>query len=830
MKKLPYYISLILANIFFLTASAQVQGVVYQDDNGNGKKDEKERGIEGAILSNGLHVVKTNKEGEFFLPKWEKARFVTLYPNANHTVKKRYIHIEDDIKSYDFAIEEKEKRKEVSFIQISDTETYEYKEWLNDLKRYSDNTRPDFIIHSGDICYESGMEWHAKEVTTQTIGTPVYYSLGNHDLVKGAYGEEFFEKHFGPAWYAFEEGNSLYVITPMMSGDYAPSYTRKEIGVWLQNLLNTYPEKQPKYFFNHDLLTNGENFDFKIDEKSSIHLNDYNLKAWLFGHWHINMTKTHGTSKIKSYATTTAAKGGIDHSPSSFRVVNVDEQGNSSSNLKWTFVDNIIQIVSPHKDKAFKNPDGHIDISVNIYSSKADVDSVTYNIYDDNGLNWSSARNKKLNQMVKNSDWNWSTHYSPKQQSPSFTVAIEAHLNNGEVLYRKKTFYIKETSPNQITNGLWYNLGGNPEHDAVSNIKHSKNYDLAWVKNVNGNIYMSSPVLYKNNVLTASFDDNNATDNYIVCYNASTGKKRWKYQTKNGIKNQMIISEGIVIATDLQGFIYAIDIETGKVKWEKDLNYNRLPALISGTVTKNNIVYTGFGNTLSALDTRTGKTIWTNQEWNGGQGSTPTMTIADNILVTSSNWNGLYGHDLKTGKLLWKRSDKGLSFRNGNVLYKENTLWVAENDGDNGTIHLLNPDTGKTIKTINTLMNNKSTTTPIVTNKNIYIAGSDPGIAAIERKTGRKIWEHEVLPAIFYTPQYFSDQQRSIESTPILVGNELIFGAMDGWLYKLNATTGATTWKTYLGSPVLTSAAITKDGFFICDFAGNIYYFKNKQT
>lgn len=828
MNKLSCYICFILINIIFFTANAQTQGSVYHDDNGNGKKDKKEKGIEGAIISNGLHVVKTNKKGEFLLPAWEKARFVTLYPTANQSVKTRYIRIEEHIHNYDFAVEKKEIKEEVSFIQISDTETYEYKEWLNDLKRYSENTKPDFIVHTGDICYESGMEWHAKEVTTQTIGVPVYYCLGNHDLVKGAYGEEFFENSFGPAWYAFEEGNALYVITPMMGGDFAPGFTREEIGEWLQNLLDTYPKKLPKYFFNHDLLTNSENFDFKIDENNSIRLNDYNLKAWLFGHWHINMTKTHGLSDIKSYSTATAAKGGIDHSPSSFRVINVDKKGNSSSNLKWTFTNNIIQIVSPHRDKAFKNGEGNIDISINVYSSQADVDSVTYNIFDEKGLNWSSAREKKTRLMAKNSDWNWSAQFSPEPGSKSYTVAVEAHLNNGEVLYRKSTFSIGGTTSNGETGASWYNLGGNPEHDAVSPYSHSGGYELAWVKNIKGNIYMSSPVLYKDNVLTASFDDNNATDNYIVCYNASTGKKRWSYQTKNGIKNQMVISEGIIIATDVQGFVYALDIETGKIVWEKDLNYNRLPALISGAVANDNVVYTGFGNTLSAIDTRTGKTLWINQEWNGGQGSTPTMTIAGNILITSSNWGALYGHEIKTGKLAWKRGDSGLRFRNGNVLYKENTLWVAENDGNDGTVHLLDPETGKTIKTINTYMNNKSTTTPVVTDTNIFVAGSDPGIASIDRKTGKKIWEYEVLPAIFYTPQYFSDQQRSIESTPILAGDELIFGAMDGWVYKLNASTGALTWKKYLGAPVLTTAAVTKNGFYICDFAGNIYYFRNK--
>lgn len=827
MNKTLHYTFLIIITIISHTAKSQTLGTVFWDTNENGKKDKNEKYVEGAIVSNGLHVVQTDSKGIFLLPAWEKARFVTIYPKADQAVNKRYIEIGQ--KDYTFAVRKKEQKNEVTFVQISDTETYEYKDWLNNLKDYSKASAPDFIIHTGDICYEAGMEWHAKEITTQTMGVPVYYCLGNHDLVKGPYGEAFFENKFGPAWYAFEEGNALYVVTPMMGGDYTPGFTREEIGEWLQNMLNVYPKEIPKYFFNHDLLTNGDNFDFKIDNKKHIRLNEYNLKAWLFGHWHINTTKTHSPSQIKSYSTATASQGGIDHSPSSFRVVTVDKDGNSTSRLKWTYVDNSIQIISPHNNNVVKDVSNHINLSANVYASNADIDSVTYKIYDEKGLNWSSARDGNSKHMVRNTDWNWSVQYSPDKNSNNFTIAVKAYLNNGDVLYRKEKFRISNSPNHGQGETSWFNLGGNPEHDAVSSFQHSPSYELSWVKNLKGNIYMSSPVLYKNYVYAASFDDNNAVNNYIVCYNAFIGEEVWRYKTTNGIKNQMVIAQGIIIATDVQGFTYALYAETGKIAWKADLNYNKLPAFISGIVTNGNTVFTGFGSSLSALDVKTGNLLWTNKDWDGGEGSTPTMTLANDILITSSNWRAVYAHDIKTGKLLWKRDDNGLRFRNGNVLFKQDTLWIAENNGNKGTLHLLDPETGKSFRNMDTDMSNKGTSTPIVTDSNIYIAGSDPGIASFSRSTGKKLWEFEVLPAMLYTPQYYSDQQKSIETTPVLTGNSLIFGAMDGWVYHLDANNGSVLWKTDLAAPVLTSAAVSEDGFYICDFAGNIYFFRNKK-
>ena len=43
----------------------------------------------------------------------------------------------------------------------------------------------------------------------------------------------------------------------------------------------------PVYVFNHDILTEGDKFIYG-GKSESINLNEYNLKAWIYGHWHIN--------------------------------------------------------------------------------------------------------------------------------------------------------------------------------------------------------------------------------------------------------------------------------------------------------------------------------------------------------------------------------------------------------------------------------------------------------------------------------------------------------------------------------------------------------------
>ncbi|MCC8174427.1 MAG: metallophosphoesterase [Odoribacter sp.] len=116
------------------------------------------------------------------------------------------------------------------FIQITDTEifnTQNHEDWINNLRNYSEVEQSTFIIHTGDICYENGLKEHIQLMNNSNMGRPVFYCIGNHDLVKGNYGEELYKSLYGPVFYSFDVGNIHYVVTPMLHGDHRPSYKKK---------------------------------------------------------------------------------------------------------------------------------------------------------------------------------------------------------------------------------------------------------------------------------------------------------------------------------------------------------------------------------------------------------------------------------------------------------------------------------------------------------------------------------------------------------------------------------------------------------------------------
>ena len=135
---------------------------------------------------------------------------------------------------------------------------------------------------------------------------------------------------------------------------------------------------------------------------------------------------------------------------------------------------------------------------------------------------------------------------------------------------------------------------------------------LAWTKNVGANIYMTSPLVYDGKIYIASVDENLKGEAHVYCLDDKTGELFWKYPVRNSIKNTIAIGNGQVLAQDAQGYLYAIDAESGKLSWEKQLSVNVLSSLIEGLVVSNGIVYAGTGKGLCAISIKDGKEIWTN--------------------------------------------------------------------------------------------------------------------------------------------------------------------------------------------------------------------------
>ncbi len=476
MKK-EFIFSMLLAAS--LPAAAAHHGRVFVDKNHNGSFDKGEKVLKDVKVSDGLNVVKTDANGMYTLPGHERERFVFItLPSGYKAGDKHYHPITAAAGNYDFGLIPYQagidKKGAHRFIQVSDTEIFNTtgnEAWAENIRQYAANEKPAFIIHTGDICYEKGLKEHIELMNTQNMNIPMFYCIGNHDLVKGKYGEECFEKYYGPVYYSFDVAGVHYIVTPMPGGDYRPGYTKDDVCRWLKNDLAHVSPETPIYIFNHDILTYGNDFTYK-GKTESINLNEYNLKAWIYGHWHINHKKKQGN--VYTICTSSLDKGGIDHSTSAYRVMHVDGKGDFTSELRYTYLDKKLCIASPVGESASRV------VTANVYSSVSPVRKASYTCTDGTRT---ILKNKPLTQV---SDWTWSADMPLKEQykGKKLTLQVVAEFKNGETTKTETNFVYLPGETTVKLDGNWDNLAGNAAHTGISTAQLDSTLSLAWVRNV----------------------------------------------------------------------------------------------------------------------------------------------------------------------------------------------------------------------------------------------------------------------------------------------------------------------------------------------------------
>ncbi len=789
LQKLILPFLLLCSNAMF----AQYKGRVFLDDNRNKKMDGNEKGMQDVVVSDGYDVVPTAADGSFNLKKSGNARFLFVRIPAGHKASgTHYLKIDPKLENYDFGLikDEKQSGDKLRFIQITDTETPLYGEWIDNVRKFSQQQHAALIMHTGDICYEPGMQFHARQVNTELMGVPTYYTVGNHDLVKGEYGEKLFEDLFGPAYYSFEAGPAYFVVTPMPSGDYAPSYNQDQVIAWLKKDLALKANDKPLVFINHDLIV-GKDFVMK-GKTDSIDLKRYNLKAFLYGHWHNNYSfgSRNGVAVISTNAPN---KGGIDNSVAQFMVIDVDKNGVSKITPTYPYLAEHISLIYPQSKQMQISKTQEIEISASVYHTEKRILSVYAKLLNQEGTVLKTA---ELNPA---SDWNWRgtiagrSHLNQKQE-----VMLEVNYGDGTQALKKFAWNNEPTPANLLK--------------------------LKWSKNIGANVWKSSPLVQGQRIYVASMDDALGGKSKIQALTKQSGEIIWTFGTQNSVKQKLAYCNGLVLATDMGGTVYAINEKDGKLVWKKDLSGGRLPGYVSAGVVQDGIYYTGAGNYLSAIKADDGTMVWQNRDWNGGEGMPGELLVTNGYLITGANWNSLFVHDCKTGKLLWKKNEDGLRFRTGGAGADATSFYVA---GLNNLFQL-DQKTGTIINKTQSEDDFKVMASTLLTEKLLIMPTATNGIKAFDRNSLAEKWNFQSGEALIYTSAYSTPDLHqkvgTVESSIRYAAGKLFFGGSDGYLYVLNLD-GTLVQKINLGTPILAEVTIQGNEIYVADFGGNIYCF-----
>ena len=99
------------------------------------------------------------------------------------------------------------------------------------------------------------------------------------------------------------------------------------------------------------------------------------------------------------------------------------------------------------------------------------------------------------------------------------------------------------------------------------------------------------------------------------------------------------------------------------------------------------------------------------------------------------------------------------------------------------------------------------------------------GVIALDKRTLEEKWNFKTNPALIYTSPYSKPSSSTVETSPVLVGDTVFFGASDGILYALNRISGKLLWKYQIGVPIFSTVSVAENVLYVTDFAGNVYGF-----
>jgi hypothetical protein len=241
-----YLFTAVFAILFMLPfqsfSQSVVRGFVYEDSNRNNVKERSEKGVPDVPVSNGTKVVLTDYKGEYELPVSDGQLVFVIKPagfavpiNEYNQPQFFYIHKPEGSpklkyegsspsgklpKSLDFALLPGQMKDSFKIVVFGDPQPYTkeemdffYKGVVTELLEIED---VDFGLSLGDLVGDDLDLFKPYKEAIRPVDIPWYNVMGNHDMnydVKDdLFADETFEKHFGPANYAFNHGKVHFII------------------------------------------------------------------------------------------------------------------------------------------------------------------------------------------------------------------------------------------------------------------------------------------------------------------------------------------------------------------------------------------------------------------------------------------------------------------------------------------------------------------------------------------------------------------------------------------------------------------------------------------
>lgn len=212
-----------------------VSGIIFSDRNSNGVRERNEKGIRGIPVSNGDTIIYTSKGGRFTIESSDGAGAFPILPSGysigGDGIGNTALKGSEQGGELAFPIVKQKKRGNfriaaVGDVQVNDSTELSYAA-RTIFSELSNRRDIDFSVYLGDLVNDDMRLLPAIAEQLRLIPHMSWTVAGNHDLDKGSPRKPVsYTQTFGPPDYAFNFGNTLFIILDNVTG-YGRGYTAR---------------------------------------------------------------------------------------------------------------------------------------------------------------------------------------------------------------------------------------------------------------------------------------------------------------------------------------------------------------------------------------------------------------------------------------------------------------------------------------------------------------------------------------------------------------------------------------------------------------------------
>lgn len=372
--------------------------------------------------------------------------------------------------------------------------------------------------------------------------------------------------------------------------------------------------------------------------------------------------------------------------------------------------------------------------------------------------------------------------------------------------------------PRPYVNAFWSQPGGNAPK-ALGHVDAGDNLALAWSTSIGSGgddevSLLTQPLVVGEIILVLD------SEAHLRALNAANGNELWERDLRPEDEDDAVYPGGIVADSEnvyaATGFGEAISfsIADGSENWRV-----RLPGPIRGApaIADGRLFTVTLENRTIALSTADGTRIWEHQgitEIASLLGGAAPAVQGSTVLVPYSSGQ-LFALRVETGRVVWVENLSSLraldaisrlSDIRGNPVIDGDIAFAVSHAGRMAAIDMRS---GRRVweRAIGSIH------MPWVAGEYAFVASLTGEVVALTRRDGRVRWVHRLPPF-----EDMEDQEDPIQyAGPVLVGDRLLIGSSDGFVYAISPYSGKLLGRIEVGDPIYVAPIVAGGTVYVLD-------------